>query len=733
MRRDLTKPADEVEVLGEVTRLVVAQLHDAQDVPARHERHGELRLVPPLLERVAALLIEERIVQRSGHGDLAGLHGATAARVAAQRQHHAVPLGVEPAAVVAHQRAKRVALHRIDVGDRRVRELREAFGHGVEDLVRAEAGGVFEARLDDQGEVSIAALQARDHVTAAERDRQEVGGDLGDVLGRGQPLTCGGAELEHSHEAIPEDDGGEDDAGESSACQEALRRLGRHLRRAGVRGDHERCAACDRQAGGGVVAQAPLPAVVDGVASHVAGGERAGDCAGDPVHGAGVEVGTRAQRLQCRQHQRLGVHRRRAHAEPGDQVIQVGDPASEHGWVEVSGQRKGGRCRHRVHECSLFLVRRPPSLAAVHLDESRRGVAEVDGRGVQALGSALLATDEVRAGDVEPGQVRERDRLAGEEGRGRGAEVGGRVQQAAQRGRITSRRRRDRLERIGVAVVPEDVAGHGAQLVAQAIGEGDKQVLGPLSESCPARHRLLSQAGLRLRVPGVFTVRQQTRGVARHEFSERDIRAGERARRARFHELQDGLVAAVDRERHRQDGRVAALAQQLSLAALEQVRRRQVGDHDPAAGTEHLSDGGQRLAGDFFLEVRPALTRPAVCAEDAEASAPVGQREPALRHADAFGGHAGQREQGRAQRIVVGRGPRAGGGPSLLVAGALFGAQQPLYVGAPVPPVAAGAAVAREPAGVAPPSQRVEAHAQLRRGFAEAEPAFSVCSSYAHI
>ena len=58
--------------------------------------------------------------------------------------------------------------------------------------------------------------------------------------------------------------------------------------------------------------------------------------------------------------------------------------------------------------------------------------------------------------------------------------------------------------------------------------------------------------------------------------------------------------------------------------------------------------------------------------------------------------------------------------------------QERLDVSAPVTAVSAGAAVARQLAGVAPAAQRVEADAELRRRFAEAEPAFAVRSSYAH-
>ena len=156
-----------------------------------------------------------------------------------------------------------------------MRELREAFDHGVEDLVRAEAGGVLEARLDDQREVPVAALQAGDHVAAAERDRQEVGGHLGDVLGGGQPLRRGRAELEHADQAVPEHDGRQDDAGEAPCREESRVAVSGSICGAPASaGDHHGCAAGHRLRRRRVVAQAPRLAAVDRVAADVAGGER---------------------------------------------------------------------------------------------------------------------------------------------------------------------------------------------------------------------------------------------------------------------------------------------------------------------------------------------------------------------------------------------------------------------------------------------------------------------------
>ena len=103
-----------------------------------------------------------------------------------------------------------------------MRELREPLHDGVEDIVGAEAGRVFEPRLDDQREVPVAPLQAGDHVAAAEGHGEEVGGDLGDVPGRGQSGRIGGAQLERADQPVPEDDRRQHDAVQAPVVQQAL-------------------------------------------------------------------------------------------------------------------------------------------------------------------------------------------------------------------------------------------------------------------------------------------------------------------------------------------------------------------------------------------------------------------------------------------------------------------------------------------------------------------------------
>ena len=59
VRRHLAEAADQVEVLGEVARPVVGEFDHAENVTPHDERHRELRLIAPLLQRVAAVVVEE--------------------------------------------------------------------------------------------------------------------------------------------------------------------------------------------------------------------------------------------------------------------------------------------------------------------------------------------------------------------------------------------------------------------------------------------------------------------------------------------------------------------------------------------------------------------------------------------------------------------------------------------------------------------------------------------------
>ena len=247
--RHLSQPADEVQVFGEVARLVVGQLHHAEHVPVRHQRHRQLRLVAPLLQRVSAFSGEDGVVQRPGDDDLSGLDGAPAAGVAAQGQDDPVPLRVEPPAVVADEAAQGVALDGVDVGDGRMGEVGQALDHGVQDLVGAEAGGVLEARLHHEREVPVPPLQAGDDVAAAEGDGEQVGGHLGDVRRGREAVRRGRAELEDADEAVPEHDGGQDGAVKTALASGSGRRrpasavARRRPRRPRVRGRRPPAAA----------------------------------------------------------------------------------------------------------------------------------------------------------------------------------------------------------------------------------------------------------------------------------------------------------------------------------------------------------------------------------------------------------------------------------------------------------------------------------------------------------
>ena len=175
-----------------------------------------------------------------------------------------------------------------------MRELGEALDDGVEDLVRVEAGGVLEARLDHETQVAVPALQPGDDVAGTEGDGQQVRRHVGDVCRRGQTRRGGGAELENTDEAVPEHDGCKDDAMETASREESSDHLVFGWLGLVDGEDHGRAAGygAGRQ---GVFADVPPAALVDGVSAAVAGRKRRGDIAVDPVDRTSVEAGPGAQ------------------------------------------------------------------------------------------------------------------------------------------------------------------------------------------------------------------------------------------------------------------------------------------------------------------------------------------------------------------------------------------------------------------------------------------------------
>ena len=481
----------------------------------------------------------------------------------------------------------RLALHGVDVGHRRVRELREPLHDGVKDVVGAEPGRVFEPRLDDQREVPVASLQAVDHVAAAECDGEEVGGDLGDVAGRGQPGRIGGPELQHADQPVPEDHRGHHDAVQATVVQQALR-----VRRHPVfGGEHGRGSPGHRLGGSGEVVQAPGASVRHGVAAVVAGRIRRRDAVLHAVHGTGVKSGARPQRPQRLQHEGLGIHALRVHSVSCDQVVEL---------------------RH-------------------------------------ATGEDVVV-------------------LAGEHG-GCGRRLGGRP-------------------------VAGEVEG--------------------------ARRHLLPS----------FVSGEDASRLARHELREGDVGAAERARRSCLDELERGTVAAGHGHRHGQQSDVTVPAERLHLRPLEQGGRGEVADHQPAPGAQHLPRDrtGRLRTGLLLMPAGAAAAEP----REHDDLVLVSDGDPALVYADPFRRHARERQE-RCTQVVQGEAAGHGGhGGRTPPLGRALGTQERLDVGAPIAPVAAGAAVDGQLAGVAPAAQCVEAHAQLRRRVAEAEPAVAGCSSYTH-
>ena len=141
--RDAAEASDELQIGGEISRLVVGELHEAEHAASRQERHRKLRLIAPFLERVTPVAGQQLVVQAGGDHDLSRLHGSPAAGIPLDGDDHALPLVVEAPAVVADQGAQRVPLDGVDVGDRGLRQLGETAYHCVQHVVGAEAGGVF--------------------------------------------------------------------------------------------------------------------------------------------------------------------------------------------------------------------------------------------------------------------------------------------------------------------------------------------------------------------------------------------------------------------------------------------------------------------------------------------------------------------------------------------------------------------------------------------------------------
>ena len=361
-------------------------------------------------------------------------------------------------------------------------------------------------------------------------------------------------------------------------------------------------------------------------------------------------------------------------------------------------------------------------------------MAEVDRRRVHASRAALVPAHQVRSRRLDRGEVTDQHRVArGERGGGR-AEVRDGVEQATQRRGIADRRRGHRFERSGLAVVAEDVAGDGAQFVAQPAGEREQQVLGPqpglrlvgedaigqgvaqLVVSRPRRSSESSRAAWRAMNSAKVTLAPvKARGALDSTSSRtalfRPSTASGTARTAASPRWRS--VSASDRSSRLVDPRSAMTSRRPVCSTSRTVGSGLSGRPSSSEGaptplrlravrTVNTSSPSGR-------EILHSVTPTPSAATRARASSGA-RRSPATCGAGAM--RAASRPRGRGGRIL--------------------GAQQRLDVGAPVAAMSARTAVAGQLAGVAPAAQRVEADAKLRRRFAEAEPAIAVRSSYAH-
>jgi hypothetical protein len=222
-----TQPANELKIRVELPRYVVRKLDEADHAPSRDQRHGQLRPVAPLLERVAGLLAEQFIIKARHSHHLPGIDGAATGRIAKERDHDVLPLEVETATVVACERPKRVVLDRVDVDDRGAGDLGEPLGDSAEHFVGALLCISVKVGLQDLSQVSIASPQLGRRVGAAEDRGQKVGRDSDRhevgrrASGRAAP------ELEKADDGVPINERREEDLGETPRGQESRGGLGR--------------------------------------------------------------------------------------------------------------------------------------------------------------------------------------------------------------------------------------------------------------------------------------------------------------------------------------------------------------------------------------------------------------------------------------------------------------------------------------------------------------------------
>ena len=190
-RRHVGEALDQGQVLGVVARHVVGELEDADHLVAHHERRRELRLVAPLLEGAAADRREHRVVEARGARDAALRDGHGAAGVLAQRARGALPGGVEGAVVVAHQGAQELAFDGVDVGDRCVRQARQAARDALEDVAAGQPRDVF-AGFDEHLQIAVARLEGGDRSRVRLRGR---GARPAAVCARGRPVAQQGVDV----------------------------------------------------------------------------------------------------------------------------------------------------------------------------------------------------------------------------------------------------------------------------------------------------------------------------------------------------------------------------------------------------------------------------------------------------------------------------------------------------------------------------------------------------------
>ena len=147
--QELTHRHQEVEVTGEVVRLVVVDVDEAVDDALDDQRQGDVAPEAPLVEDPAVLGVEARIVRGGDDGDLLRLDRRLDVREVVDPQGVSHRVVVVAVAVVAHSTEKMIAFEREDVAVGGVERLDQTPGRRSQELRDVGGASGERAELDE--------------------------------------------------------------------------------------------------------------------------------------------------------------------------------------------------------------------------------------------------------------------------------------------------------------------------------------------------------------------------------------------------------------------------------------------------------------------------------------------------------------------------------------------------------------------------------------------------------